>query len=368
MPAPLDVGALRSVLHRLDRARPLPAAAFHAPDVLAWEREEIFFRDWLCVGREDEVAAPGAFVLARIFGEELIVIRGPDLRLRALFNVCRHRGSTLVTAPSGRVDALRCPYHGYTYDLTGRLQRSGPGVALASARVTAWGGFVFVSLLEDPEPLVVALGEIPRAIARLELGLLALAYRSEHEVHANWKLCVENFQESHHFPLVHPALEELTPSSRASSKLGEGPWLGGVMTLRGDVETVSLDGRRHGRPALPGATEEDQRRVHDFFLWPNALFSAQPDYLLCYRLWPLAPDRTRIVFEVLVHPETLQRPADELEPVRQFWVRVNAEDRAICERQQIGTASRVYRPLGYEPVEDGVHAFDAMIARRYLQT
>ena len=240
--------------------------------------------------------------------------------------------------------------------------------SLASARVTAWGGFVFVSLAEDPEPLVPSLGEVPAAIARLELGLLARAYRSEHEIAANWKLCVENFQESSHFALVHPSLESLTPSSRASSVLGEGPWLGGVMALADDVETVSIDGLRHGRPALPGANEEDQRSVQDFFLWPNALFSAQPDYLLCYRLWPLAVDRTRVVFDILVHPETMRLPTDDLESVRAFWVRVNAEDREICERQQRGTASRVYRPVGFEEIEDGVHAFDAMVARRYLAT
>jgi Rieske 2Fe-2S family protein len=163
---------------------------------------------------------------------------------------------------------------------------------------------------------------------------------------------------------VHPSLEALTPAERATSVLGDGPWLGGVMPLREGVQTVSLDGNRHGRPLLPGAA--DPRRVHDFHLWPASMLSVQPDYLLTYRLVPLGPARTHVTFDVLVHPETKARADDELEPVRAFWARVNAEDRAICEAQQRGTASRGYAPLGYEPVEDGVHAFDARVARRYL--
>jgi Rieske 2Fe-2S family protein len=248
----------------------------------------------------------------------------------------------------------------------GRDFSGGREVALASARVAVWGGFVFVSFAEEPEPIIAALGEVPPAFARLELALLARAFRSEHEIAANWKVCVENFQESHHFPDVHPALEALTPSAQAESLLGDGPWLGGVMPLADGVETVSLDGRRHGRPALPGATPSDARRVRDYFLWPNALFSAQPDYLLCYRLWPLAVDRTRVTFDVLVHPETISRDVSELEPVRAFWARVNAEDAAICARQQRGMASRGFRPIGYDPREDGVLAFDRLLAKRYL--
>src|SRR6201995_3313216 len=86
------------------------------------ERERVFGRNWIAVGRADQVAAPGAFFTVELAGEPLVVVRGTDGELRAFFNVCRHHAAAVATAPCGKVDRLRCPYHGWTYDLTGRLR------------------------------------------------------------------------------------------------------------------------------------------------------------------------------------------------------------------------------------------------------
>ena len=176
------------------------------------------------------------------------------------------------------------------------------------------------------------------------------------EVAANWKLLVENFQESHHFPLVHPGLEALTPFAASRSVVTDGPWQGGVMALREGVESVSQSGRLNGRPLIAGA------EVCDALVAPALLTSLQPDYLLTYRLMPLAVDRTRVVGEIALHPAALV-PGDLHADLTEFWDRTNAEDRDICERQQRGLASRAASPRCYAPSEDGVVAFDRWVAR-----
>jgi Rieske 2Fe-2S family protein len=188
------------------------------------------------------------------------------------------------------------------------------------------------------------------------------AHRSEYEVAANWKLLVENFQESDHFTRVHPSLERLTPNERASSVLGDGGWLGGTMTFAAGVETVSMSGARNARPFLAAPPYRD--RVHDAILFPTLLTSLQPDYLLTYRLHPRAVDRTLVIAETFVHPAAFTPDFDPSDIVS-FWETINQEDQAICERQQIGIGSRGYRPTRYSTVEDGVHAFDRLVARSY---
>src|SRR5262249_54294348 len=160
-------------------------------------------------------------------------------------------------------------YHGWTYELDGRLS-SAPfttsleRTSLRGARVDVWHGFVFVCLDEHTAPLEAWLGETPPWLDEETLGALRPGRRTAYEVNANWKLLVENFQESHHFPRVHEALERLTPTRDAHSWLTAGPWLGGTMEIA-RAETVSLDGSRHGRPLLAHARER-QRRVFDAML------------------------------------------------------------------------------------------------------
>ncbi len=102
--------------------RALEARWYHAPDVFEAERERIFARDWICVGRTEQLERAGDFVVAEIAGESIIVTRGADAQLRAFYNVCRHRGTRLCAEPAGRFGgSIQCPYHAWTYALDGTL-------------------------------------------------------------------------------------------------------------------------------------------------------------------------------------------------------------------------------------------------------
>ena len=119
---------LRELLAGFDPDLPLeapdtiPAAWYSDADIAQAERERVFARRWCIVGRSEQVAAPGAFLTAEIAGQPILVVRDEDGVLRAFLNVCRHRAAPLLTEPCGTVAKLRCRYHGWTYDLAGRLR------------------------------------------------------------------------------------------------------------------------------------------------------------------------------------------------------------------------------------------------------
>jgi Rieske 2Fe-2S family protein len=315
-----------------------------------------------------------------------------DLTLRGFHNVCQHRGACLVEPGARRAARLVCPYHGWTYELDGRL-RSTPAVSrppeaapgardstggmatgaprgtvapgawdLAAAAVADVAGLIFACAGEPWGPAEEAFAGLPEELARSPLRRLRLGRRVEHEARANWKLLAENFLESHHFPPVHPELERLTPTARAGTLAPRGAWFGGTMEIQEGHETVAPGGALAGRPLLGGAA----RVVRDYLLFPSCMLSVQPDYLLVYRLWPEAAALTRITSEIWFAPATAADPSFDPTPVFSFWDRVNAQDRAICERQQRGLASPGYRGGCYVAVEESCHRFAAMVARSYL--
>lgn len=325
----------------------LNGAAYTSAEIFAEEERAIFRTHWICVGRDDEVALPGQWLRETIASAPVLVVRGADLELRAFHDVCRHRGASLVGRKDcGRSARLVCPYHGWTYELDGR----GKEASLLAVGCATWAGFVFVNLAggtletHDAPPWLAGLGPLVRARRTVAM------------VRASWKLLAQNFQESHHFPGIHPALEALTPTAEARTWTNEGRWLGGMMAIRG--ETVSRDGKRHGRPRI---TDRDD--VHDALFFPLLLTSLQPDYLLSYRLYPESADTTRIVADIHVHPAGA---AHDWTPVFEFWDQVNAEDRAICEDQQANARSPGFQLVGYTSVEEGVAAFDRLVTRSTL--
>ena len=341
---------IEAVLAPLERARGFPRAAFVDPEVFAFEQRAIFDRAWICVGREEEISLPGQWIRAEIGAEPVLVARGPDLRVRAFFDVCRHRGASVVGRRScGRTAKFECPYHGWTYELDGRSPSK--FTTLTSVRAELWNGFVFVSAGAEAADM----GPPPPWLSAL--GPLKLGRRKEWTTDANWKLCVENFQESHHFPRVHRALEALTPMREAYTWSEGTRWLGGTMEIV-DAETVSRTGSLDGRPLIG-----PPRMVHDAHLFPLLLTSLQPDYFLMYRLSPRAPNRTHITFDVGVHPAA----NPDAPAVYELWDQINAEDRAIIEDQQRNARSRAFPPACYEAVEEGMHAFDRLVASAYLE-
>jgi Rieske 2Fe-2S family protein len=376
--SPLTAEELAKVRRPFRGATLLPARTYHDPAIFAFERERWFFRDWVCIGREEDAPEPGSYFTVDLVGEPLLVVRGPDARLRAFYNVCRHRGTAVVEAECGKLVRLQCPYHAWIYDLEGNLVRakhmedvedfSLGEFGLTSLRLETWDGFVFVNLDPRAIPLRESMGDWYDHHSqeyRRDFASLRRAARLEYDVQANWKIVAENYSECYHCPSIHPLLNKWTPYDQGEDFFPSGPWKGGWMPLAEGCETMSMDGLRHGRPGLPGADDVDQRRIYYYILWPNLIISVHPDYVLTHQAWPLAPDRTRVVCDLHVPADSLGQPGFDVSGAVEFWDLTNRQDYHVVELQQRGTASRSFTAGRYSNQEASVHAFDIMVADRY---
>lgn len=316
-----------------------------------------FRHAWVCVGRVEDLPRAGAWLNAPLTPAGVLVVRQPDGGLLAFHAVCTHRGAAFIDAEEGEAARFTCPYHNFSFELDGSACAQTSD--LAKVRVDTALGFVFVTLDERSPPLSDALGEAPSWLAWTELTRAPLkrARRVAYDVEAAWNLVVENFQESLHFASVHPALEALTPSADAETWLpaSGGPWLGGLMPIVESADTVSLSGRRNGRPLL--VPEDDARAVRDAMRFPNLLTSLQPDYLLTFVLFPAGEGRTRVIASTYVHEDA---PEAALPDVLELWSQIYEEDRVACERQQRGLSSHPMR-AHYTDVEEGAAAVARMV-------
>jgi Rieske 2Fe-2S family protein len=353
-------------------ARTLPQRDYVSTAVFREEQERLFANRWLCIGREDQVATPGQYVLVEIGAESLIVVRDRTGIVRALYNVCRHRGTRLCEAPCGEMsETIQCPYHAWTYALDGRLigvpdQRELEGFdkadyPLLQAHIAAWEGFLFVNLAEEPEPFAEAFAGLIGRMDRWNLSALQVGRRFEYDVRANWKLLFQNYSECYHCSPLHPSLVKLSPPTSGENDLIEGPILGGFMTITGEGGSMTLTGRACGVP-VGDLSAADRQRVYYYSIFPGMLLSLHHDYVMVHTFQPVAPDRTRIACEFLFHPDTLSNPAFDPDDGAGFWDTVNREDWHICEMAQAGVQSRAYRPGPYSRRESLSAAFD-----RYYQ-
>ncbi len=376
--SPLTPTEIASVRREYRAASLLPKRAYHDPAIFDWERQHVVRTDWVMVGRESDTPDPGTYALVELDGESIIVVRGRDGRLRAFFNVCRHRGTAVAEESCGKIVRFQCPYHAWIYDLEGQLVRakhtedledfSFERFGLASVRLDTWQGFVFLNLDPDAAPLSAQLGDLVEHWSRFDFGSLRSARRVEYDIAANWKFVAENYSECYHCPGVHPQLNKLTPYDLGGDFDPHGAWQGGWMELVDSAETMSLDGglgSRDGRPSMAGITDLDERRIYYYVLWPTTFLSIHPDYLLVHRLVPQGPDRTIIVCDWLFEAETMAQPGFDPSDAVAFWDLTNRQDWHVCELQQRGTKSSSWVAGRYTDAEASVHAFDQMVADRY---
>lgn len=341
-------------------ARTLPGHLFWSPETFAADMERVFSRLWICVGRAAELPEPGDFISRLVGRESILLLRGEDGRVRAFYNVCRHRGSRLVLEEKGRLSRVLCPYHAWAYGLDGRLKAAPltekkPGFergehGLVVLRLEEWMGFLFVTFDAQAPPLKEQLAGLPD-LSRFPLAGLRLLEQRVYDVEANWKVLCENYGECYHCPLAHPQLNRVSDFRNVGWSVRGEFWNGGPMRLNDEFNTLSTSGRSD-RPLLTEAPE-DRGFVQYFHFYPGFFLSIAPDYAMTHTLWPLAPDRTRVVCDWLF-PEGVSDASDVVE----FWDLTNRQDWELCARVQQGTGSRGYLQGPYHDLELCVYTFD----------
>ena len=337
-----------------------------------WQREvdQVLFREWFCAGRLGTWGLdPGSserLAVIDVAGESILVTRTRDGQLKAFFNVCRHRGSQVVPvdpdagAPAPcRVGALRCPYHSWTYDLTGRLLRAPhtedvddfrpEEFGLTEVGVDEWAGFLFLRLTGHDGPGVVeSLGEIPDRVRRYPLSDLVIGRTLTYEVRANYKVVLENYNECYHCAGVHPELVRLVPA------FGHGgadlDWEAGIPHRPG-AWTFTASGTTERAP-FAGLDADEQVRHKGELIYPNLMMSLSAEHVAAFTLWPTAAGHTRIVCDLLFAPDEVAKDSFDPSDAADFWDLVNRQDWAICESVQRGMSSRGFTKGWFAPMED----------------
>jgi Rieske 2Fe-2S family protein len=374
--APIDRIGLEAVLEPGTTGRMLPREAYLSDAVLAWEREHLFARSWVCAGRSALVAEPGARTAVEVAGEPIVLVRGADAVLRGFFNVCRHRGHELLACGTTTTrSAIHCPYHAWTYSLEGALLRTpryeapddfvAAEHALGAVRVEEWAGWMFVNVSGDAPPLAQHLGRLVEIAAPYDPARLVVGATHEYRSPTNWKLPVENYHECYHCSAIHPELCAVSAPESGDNLHEGGMWAGGNMVLADHAETMSLDGRSRAG-LLPGLDDRLRREVMYIGVFPNLLVSLHPDYVMTHRIEPMSAGETWVECQWLFDPDSVARPDFDPSYAVDFWDITNRQDWAACEGVQRGLQSRGFRPGPFAQDEDAVCEWVQWLARSYL--
>jgi Rieske 2Fe-2S family protein len=351
-------------------AKTLEQRYFVSPEIFAKERDRIFSKQWVLVGHQSQLAEAGDYFITEVASESVIIVRDKGGEVHGFYNVCRHRGTRLREARNGRLSAIQCPYHAWTYGLDGRLigaphmdqvpNFDKADYSLHAVNLALWEGLIFVNLTDASTqpggyiPLERWFAPLNGKFSHWNTPILRPAKRIEYDVRANWKLMFENYSECYHCPGVHPMLSKVSPYDSAENDLTEGPFLGGFMkTNKGAGLTMS------GKAcALPVGKIENLQEVFYYSIFPNMLLSLHPEYVMVHQLWPQSPERTLIVCDWFFHPDAFNRSDFKPEDAIEFWDMTNRQDWHVCELSQQGIASRAYEPGPYSPRESIPAAWD----------
>ena len=330
--------------------RGLDPRYYSDPGIFARELDLVFARTWHLVGHTLQVASPGQLITAQV-GDESVMVVNDGGSVHGLYNVCQHRGHQLVAADATTLSSLTCPYHAWTYGLSGELTNArGEDVGalcIPSVRVDTLAGFLFVNLDLDAPPL-------KETIPGIETELLAyapdasqgvLSSRRTQLINANWKVAVENYNECYHCPNVHKSFTSavVSPGSYRISMRD--------FTIHHAAEGPPAEGSGH-----TGSAETNCYVA--FYTWPVSSIQCYPGRALnTFRWVPLAVDQTLLIREWWL--DRADPTPEQQEAIERDWSTTVVEDLGIMESVQRGMASRGYQPgpLVVDPSGiAGVHA------------
>jgi glycine betaine catabolism A len=390
-------------------ARRVPGHSLEAPfytsaSLYDLDLAAVWSRSWLFVASEAEVREPGDYVTVDVGPYSVIIVRDDDGVVRALHNVCRHRGARILHDRAGSVGNIVCGYHRWTYSTDGSLLHAGtqrPGFdqtcfGLRTVHVRLVGGLVFLSLGEEPPPDFddVAVRVAPY-LAPHQLHRTKVAAQDDLVEEANWKLVMENNRECYHCENAHPELtrtffptygyaedeipRRLRPAheryrraeaelehtcaaravpTAAIEELDERP--SGFRVQREPLdaagESYTIDGTSASRRLL-GDLDTPRLGRLSLHTQPNAWFHVLADHAVTFALLPLAPERTLVRTTWLVHEDAEEGSDYDLATLTDVWRQTNAQDGILCARAQAGVRSPAYLPGPYSPNEYQVEAF-----------
>ena len=389
----------------------LPGEFYREDDVYRAEMEAIWRRQWLFVGHACQVPGPGDFLVVPVDTDSILIIRGEDRNLRAMHNVCRHRGTQICQEESGHATKLVCPYHQWVYGsdgsllscrgMQGDLEKSELGLKRVHLRTIE--GMMYICLSDQPPEFDPA-SEAMSPVARPQgLGKAKVAEVVDYEVDANWKLVWENNRECYHCKAQHPQyikanfdhFNEDDTSEATRSRIesavehGEKKWREAGLAISHkqtgmacfpDPErdlwysanrtalaegyvSETMDGRQVST-LMGDYTDPDVGTVR-MRTMPNMWIHCSCDHAVSTRLLPAGREKTMVRVAWLVDENAEEGVDYELDKIMPFWELTSEQDWEICQKAQRGVVSGGYQPGPFSTYKE--YNVDAFV-RWYLKS
>jgi choline monooxygenase len=356
----------------LSEATAMQPGLYRSEEILALEQEQIFSREWLCVGRAADLPAPGDYITFKVGDQPVVTIRGKDGVVRSFANICLHRMMQLLTGTGNR-RRIVCPYHAWTYDIDGCLIGAphmdasigfkARGQKLPEIRTEIWHGFVYVTLDAHAAAVAERLASLDEIVSRYRMEHYVPVATEDYVWNTNWKLLTENFMESYHLPVAHRAtvgawfpvdqngfddkvFEHFTYQTFTKSE--------DASYGRAHKDNTVLDGRWRYTSVMPT-------------VYPSHMYVIAPDHLWYLSLRPRGLGQVDVRFGVALAPEVIASLADRDGFVRDtiaFFGKVNAEDKGVVEGIYQGAKAPLSKPGRLSWMEREIHDFMGYLARR----
>ena len=364
-------------------AKPLGAATamhpglYRSEDVLALEQQEIFAKEWLCLGRTSDIAKPGDYLTFAIGDQPVVAFRTSDGSIKTHANVCLHRMMRLLDG-CGNAKRIVCPYHAWTYDIDGRLigaPHMGTSHAdtmgtfkarehkLPEIRTEIWQGWIYVTLNTDAPKVADMLAPLALVTDRYAQENYIPIARHDYVWNTNWKLLTENFMESYHLPVAHKATV--------------GAWFpvetNGFPTETFDHFTYQTFTKTEG--AVYGLAHNSNTKLQDEWrytsvmptVFPTHMYVLAPDHLWYLSLRPKGTGQVDVRFGVAVAPEryaALENKDKFIADTIDFFDKVNDEDKLVVQGIYEGAKAPLSTPGPLSWMEREIHDFIKYLSRR----
>lgn len=391
---------VKSLLKARKPGHSLGAGLYTAEGAFEADIEIMFHRHWIMVGLECDVPESGDVSVVDIGRTSLAILRDDDGGLRAFFNVCRHRGAKLLPAGSSVVGKVVCPYHQWTYELTGELVHA-PHMGrdfdrgchgLRPVHLRSVGGLLYACLSDDPPADIEALSRVmePR-LAAYDIRNAKIAHQTDIIENGNWKLVLENNRECYHCSSNHPELcvsfidvdfgydpETLSPEDLAQAEQHARMYAAKTLQweadgypstlvehLRGHAtnfrtqrlvisgagESQTMNGRAACSRLLGSMTRKDLGDVH---LWGhNSWNHFMADHAVCFMVIPLSAGKTLVRTKWLVHKDAVEGVDYDLDTLTEVWRATNDQDAHLVALAHAGASSYGYLPGPYSGFTEG---------------
>jgi Rieske 2Fe-2S family protein len=335
-------------------SRALPARLYRDPEVVDLEHRRVFERSWQFAAHVSRLPEPGGYLTATAGRQPVLVLRDQDGELRAFRNVCRHRGSRLLSGSGECGKAIRCRYHGWTYRLDGELigvpeARSIPdldksSLGLFPARVETLAGLIFVNLDIHARPLAEQVPGLEQRLAEYGIEQLEPHKPLDGSQPANWKIVADNYLEGYHVPIAHPGLMRLYDYKAYTVELHDGyVWFDAPLRDKPSGNLIERAYQRLVSP-MPGLPEEYRRIWRYVYIYPNTAIDLYPDQVWVWKLDSDGPKRTRDTAMLYRHPDASVRTRVAQLLNRKVNNLVGEEDVDLVANVQAGLESRGWEP------------------------